>query len=315
MLPLDEEMSIKDATRKARAATHSRGIRHKIESGDVPLPVNWKQFIDHPENKAELANFLSEQMIIKDKATLEDCEVVTSGGFIQQNTAESSHEADVSLLEASHEEADTHIIMHGIAAKKEGYKRLIVSCRDTDVLVLLVHFTNKLPQEIWFRTGTARQRRFVAVHDINFRQTIRQNLPAYHALSGCDTVSQLSGQGKKSAWKTFQKHAPLLDDLGHGPMSAGTVEQTEELICQLYFPTTNETSINEMHYTLFLRGDKDAEKLPPRQKSLQRHIKRAHHQATIWYLAAVPQPELATPVGSGWIQDAATGELLPHIKN
>ena len=35
-----------------------------------------------------------------------------------------------------------------------------------------------------------------SVHDIQLTETLRMNIPAYHALSGCDTVSQLMGYGQ-----------------------------------------------------------------------------------------------------------------------
>ena len=55
----------------------------------VPLPVNWKTFIDLSDSEGELEHFLSVKLIARAKATLLDCEVVTSGGFIERNEAQS----------------------------------------------------------------------------------------------------------------------------------------------------------------------------------------------------------------------------------
>ena len=46
-------------------------------------------------------------MLVKAKKTLPNCELVKSGGFADETTAESSHGSDVHLLESTHEEADT----------------------------------------------------------------------------------------------------------------------------------------------------------------------------------------------------------------
>ena len=174
-----KKTSIKSGTRTKRACAQSKPIRRNIGNKEVPLPIKWKHFIDHPDNKADLANFLSEDLIRRAKDMLQNGELITSGGFVQETGAASSHGTDVSPLKSTHEEADTRIILHALAACQNGYDRLIICSRDTDVLVLLVHFANQLSQEIWFRAGTAQRRCFVAVHAIRLPASIQRNLPAY----------------------------------------------------------------------------------------------------------------------------------------
>ena len=45
--------SIKAGTRSKREG-RTRSVLCKIDSRDIPLPVNWKSYIDLPENKANL---------------------------------------------------------------------------------------------------------------------------------------------------------------------------------------------------------------------------------------------------------------------
>ena len=45
--------SIKSGTRSKREGK-MRSICRKIDSRDISLPANWKQFMDLPENKANL---------------------------------------------------------------------------------------------------------------------------------------------------------------------------------------------------------------------------------------------------------------------
>ena len=54
--------SIKSTTRKRRRQGH-RPIRRIIEDGSVPLPNNWGHFLSLEENKENLHEFLSEQLI------------------------------------------------------------------------------------------------------------------------------------------------------------------------------------------------------------------------------------------------------------
>ena len=66
----------------------------------------------------------------------------------------------------------------------------------------------------WFQAGTAQKKKFVAVHEISLSAQHIESLPAFHAITGCDTVSQLSSNGKKTARKVFQENTKLLDKLG-----------------------------------------------------------------------------------------------------
>ena len=198
-----EQQSIKSSARSKRSGTGSRPIRHIIDSRDVPMVVSWKQFIDLPENKANLAQFLSEQLMLRSK-TLPGYEVVVSGGFLDTKSVQTSAPRDVSSLSSTHEEADTRIILHAAEAFQQGFERTVVVCRDTDVLLLLIHFAHELGEEVWFKAGTAKDRRFIQVHKVQLPLNVRENLPAFHAISGCDTVSQFYGVGKKKSWKVFE---------------------------------------------------------------------------------------------------------------
>ncbi|KAG0699288.1 Transketolase-like protein 1 [Chionoecetes opilio] len=162
----------------------------------------------------------------------------------------------------------------------------------TDVLVLLTHFTGQLSGELWMRTGTRQERRYVAVHDIQLTPTMQRNILVYHAVTGCDTVSQPSGHGKKTTWKVFQQHGALFDDLGRGTLSESTIRSVEEFFCRIYSPALDETNINDVRYRIFQKGTKNQEKLPPSRKCLEQHTKRAHHQAQVWFQADVPIPEI-----------------------
>ena len=74
-------------------------------------------------------------------------------------------------------------------------ERVVVVCRDTDVLVLLVHFKHQLSREICFMSGTKKDPKYVPIVGASLRPVLR----AFHALTGCDTVSQFAGIGKVTA--------------------------------------------------------------------------------------------------------------------
>ena len=71
---------------------------------------------------------------------------------------------DHSQLSSNLEEADTRLILHAIACEK---KCIVVSSRDTDVLVLLVsHFHRINCNELWMSTGTQKNPRYIPVYDV-----------------------------------------------------------------------------------------------------------------------------------------------------
>jgi len=58
------------------------------------------------------------------------------------------------ICRTNDEEADTWIVLHAADATRRGYERMIVCCRDTDVLLLLCVSSNYLSNEVWVKAGT-----------------------------------------------------------------------------------------------------------------------------------------------------------------
>ena len=81
------------------------------------------------------------------------------------------------------------------------------------LLLLIYHAT---AEEVWLSAGTTKQKIFIPVHSVqeNLDVGVRNNLLAYHALTGSDSTSQLSGHGKRSTWKTYIDYPELLKELG-----------------------------------------------------------------------------------------------------
>ena len=150
--------SIKGATRDKRSRSQ-RPIRRLIENRDVTFPKTWDNFISSSENKANLAAFLSAGLTTS--SIHKDREIVTAGGFTVIDRAVSSTGRDIESLKSDQEEADTRIILHVEEASDEGYERLIICCKDTDVLVLLTFFATELCQEVWMKTGTFKATKFI----------------------------------------------------------------------------------------------------------------------------------------------------------
>ena len=114
------------------------------------------------KKKTDLTKLISEELCCQ----VADGKIVTAGGFETPEMAKCSPEHDSGILCATHEEADTRILLHANDALQHGFDQTVIACRDTDVLVLLVHFKHQLLKEIWFKSGTMRDQKYVPVHEI-----------------------------------------------------------------------------------------------------------------------------------------------------
>ena len=78
---------------------------------------------------------------------------------------------------------------------------IVIKSPDTDVLVLCVsHFTGIGCNELWFCTGVSDRQRYIPVHSIQEKlgERLCQSLPAFHALTGCDSTSSYLVVGRRN---------------------------------------------------------------------------------------------------------------------
>ena len=289
------DSSIKENTRNRRTKKQ-KPIRKLITNRDVPLPQNWLNFLACPENKGDYADFLSEQMKLKESF---DKQMVTSGGFKDELEVWSLRDdIDTSQLSSTQEEADTRIILHAISSQQ---KCIVVSSRDTDVLVLLAsHFDRINCTELWMKAGTNKKPKYIPVHDIvsSLPQDILKSLIPFHTLTGCDTTSFIAQHSKMTAWNTLISHPQLIENLGEDSFEESDYKKIEKFFCLLY-GMPDEDSIDKVRLKLFLKK-KNPDALPPTRDALYLHIKRAHYQSLIWKKAYCPRPILPDPINYGW---------------
>lgn len=99
------------------------------------LPAVWTNFIALYENKADLAQFMSEELI--SNAPIIKI-IVVAGEFLEEKEVRCQSAAiDVTLLKSNHKEAGTRLVLH---AAHSAVDNVVVSSRDTNALLL------------WYRT-------------------------------------------------------------------------------------------------------------------------------------------------------------------
>lgn len=302
----DTGTSIKDGTRGKRKKK-SRPIRRLVESRDVPLPSNWNDFLALSENKRDLSAFLSDEII---RASPHGKTVIVAGG-LGMEVRTTDPEIDTSMLQSDHEEADTRVILHCIHSVTEN---IVVLARDTDIAILLIAHFNKMKCEtLWLQAGTSKKPKYIPIHGIvktlALEQTVLESMLAYHAITGCDTVSYLQGHSKKTSWNVFLEHHKLLHEFGKTEtLSVNDANMAEAFICRIYQVPYDCCDKGRVH--LFCKC-KPPEAWPPTTDAAQLHIQRANYQTLLWRQANVPIPALPSPTSSGW--ESVDGALKPVL--
>ncbi len=253
------------------------------------------------ENKQNLIQFLTSELLQGTQSLDQTHQVIVGGGSSCPEDAVSSLDPLETLthLRSSHEEADTRMVIHAVDASHQGYDRLVIQSRDTDVLVLLIHHKHRFPAEVWMSAGTSKNPRFIPINNVveSLAPDIAVALPAYHAITGSDTTSQFSGHGKKSTWNTFISKADLLKpsvDTGSFDMVGA-----EQFVMKLYNSSSTAADVNALRAEMFHKVG-DLEKLPPTQDALRQHLLRSQYQCIIWCSAHKAQPDIPSPEQFGW---------------
>ena len=286
------DMSIKSGTRTERLG-QKKPIRKVISRGDLALPQVWTNFLALGDNKQDLANFLTKKLAVRTDS--QKRELVTGGS---SQGAISTTRGPIPELAADHEEADTRLILRALEAVKSGYERIVVKCRDTDVLLMLIHFLGA-KAEVWMLSETSRDTKCYPAHTISqkLEPEVVENLLGFHAVTGCDTVSSFAGYGKKSCWVVFLQHPELLRGVGRD----GTVAEVEQFVCHLYGAPDVTGGCDEARRAIFELGKKSLELLPPTTDAFELHMSRANFQAKIWLQADRCHMSLGNPADSeGW---------------
>lgn len=301
------DISIKDIERHKRAA--SGQIITKITRPSQPCPRQWKKFLSVGENKTALIDFfLGEwsKQCYKDKLVGKQVfvahgnlchEIRVSDGIVTK--------VEIPNLNSNHVEADTKMFLHAKHAASSGHTSIVIKSPDTDVFVLACYYQLSIDAKLFILTGTSARSRIVDISSIchNYGRDTCIALPGLHAISGCDSVSALSGKGKTKAFKVMLKNAEfsqILSKLGDNfAVSACVIDGIERFLCSVYGFQLN--NINDVRFYLFCKAKNvQCHQLPPTKDALVKHIQRANYQTKIWKDALIANVCLPSPAKHGW---------------
>lgn len=162
--------------------------------------------------------------------------------------------------------------------------KIVVKSDDTDVLILLLYYywndqylnSCEIFMEKGHSTTSTNKKRFIPVHLLAkaLGKSICGGLPAFHALTGCDTTNAFFKIGKKSAWQIFYRQNINLQDFGNSNLEE-SINIGRKLIVHLYRKEKCE-NLDQIRLMLTKDTRKSAKELPPTEDSFklqaQRHV-------------------------------------------
>jgi len=222
--------SIKDIERKWRGTSSP----YVIAGSRTKMLCDFGQFMNNSHNKTQLITFiLSEWQKAQYAASLvgrtvyfvceELCSALTSSDGVTVSTS------IISELSSSQEEADTRIVLHCLYQSRQ-CSSIVVQSPDTDVLVLLLAFSAKIPVNVLLQTGTGANKRLICIATL--RQSIgtdvAEALPGLHAFTGCDTNNCFVRKGKKKPYELMKNNPEFINAFVHLPsLNAIFVHQSD----------------------------------------------------------------------------------------
>ncbi len=146
----------------------------------IPSGKAWQTFLHNPENKTELIHFLVEFMK-ENRNWLRSPTIVTENekSWLLTTTAV------IQLDDCNHIEAGTRLIYVASTANSP----VVIRATDTDVLILMVFVYTEMRQHEW--QMKIDRESYVNIGKIcdGFGPDLCKALPAFHSITGCDTVS------------------------------------------------------------------------------------------------------------------------------
>ncbi len=238
-------------------------------------------------------------------------------------------------LKTHQEEADTFMVSQMLVMVDNGYHRIPVICEGhTDVFVLLVHHYHKSrisemypPVEVLMQYPPSSPKATSISNTINsLPPRVVSSLLAAHVLTGCDTVPQMFGIGKKTALNVlFRDQTDFnVEELGNTDPSLQweTVEKgCVDFVRELYQSRNNkdDLTLDAMRYSKWVEKSKantmtaatDLKSFPPTFNAVRCNIKRAHYQCSIWKNVKVGSLNPLNVEQWGWTKDIANKCLDP----
>ena len=113
--------------------------------------------------------------------------VVSGGCSNEEDVLCSDPSLDAAVLRSNRKEADTRFVLHEVWH----VDNVVVSARDTGVLLLLLAHRAKLSSKVWTWAGTLKKPKYILLEEVSAKLIPRYSSSAllqFHVITGCDST-------------------------------------------------------------------------------------------------------------------------------
>ena len=181
-------------------------VRYEVSNSTKIGHLKAKEFLSAIETKIELTECLSKKL--NDTLTLDF--VVVYGNFCLTNVFSLNRE----LFDYNQEDTDTGIVLHALnVSKNDPFTELVITCSDTDVLLILLNYFGDINSCTIFKTS--QQEYYLREIHESLKPGIIKALLGFHAFTGYDQTEKFHGYSKISCWQRLLRSLDdVLDALG-----------------------------------------------------------------------------------------------------
>ena len=231
-------------------------------------------------------------------------------------------------LECTHMEADPRLALHAVfASHLEPGKSVGVVSDDSDVFFILLSVSCEMRGNLYFRQGKKTVGKGIEYHNVSslaehLAEPCCRNLPAFHALTGCDFTFAFFRRSKLTSFnmmmnmkKSKKRQVTLhqLDTLGTENVNYDDV--LDFIVHTIYNRPAKEKSLHESRKEMIKIGKGEKRKyrstrlVIPDKSSLIMKIKRANLITVPWKTCLDTNVQSLVPKENGW--DEKDGGLVP----
>ena len=253
-----------DFSRPSKGRYHSIGERRSISDLSQHLPPtkkSWTDYLSNDQNKHELTNLMIDYLL-KGFYSFNRPVYVTNGEKCV--SIQNGNLSNVAELQCYHKEADLRLAFHAVYASNisTGEPVCVVS-DDTDVFVILLSIVSHMKGTLFFRQGKGTDLEYHNVSSLGevLGEQCCKNLPAFHALTGCDFTYPFFRRTKYQAFvmmmnlkkgKNRMVSVKPLDSLGTA--EPNFIEIIHFIIHTVYNRPRNETSPRDSRVVMLFSG-------------------------------------------------------------
>lgn len=195
------------------------------------------------------------------------------------------------------EDADVLIVTTAKSMASK-YEAVVIIGEDIDLLVILTG-TAATVKNVYFRKPGRGNSPEVMYCSSSFKYNSQENVLLLHAISGCDTTSNIFGFGKNKFCRLFQNNTLLLhqaEKFRDPDATATQISEAGEMILVALYGGDLVQSLTSLRYNKFISSSTklNLAKLPPTPDAAKFHAFRAYHQVMTWL------GEKKEPLEWGW---------------